>query len=591
MENMTNNGGQYSPEEIRRRKGSEFFGFELRDKIEKLDSAKSFVPKLDENEPAYVTAAGGFYGQVLDIRGDNFANDRDLIVKYRSAAMHPEVDQAIEDIINEMIVANDSQLPVSLNMDFVDTVGEKTKEKIQEQFDFILQLLDFRKYGHDIARRWYIDGRLAYHLVIDMKDPKKGILELRPINPLKIKKIKEVIEDLDTKTGSKFIVGTEEYFVYSEDGFTQGDSVSLGNGNVAKTGLKIPVDSIAYVTSGIMDTTRRSSLSYLHKALKSVNQLRFMEDSLVIYRLSRAPERRLFYIDVGDMPKAQAQAYVNNIMKKYQNKLTYDASSGEVKDGRKQMHMLEDFWLPRSSSGKGTEVSSLPGGQNLGQIEDIEYFQKKLYQSLNVPINRLDPEVGFHIGRSTEINRDEVRFSKFIDRLRLRFSDLFIQTLRIQLILKGIVTAEEWDEISENIIFDYARDSFFTELKEIEIMRERLSMLSDIESFIGTYFSKEYVRKNILKQTVQEIKEIKHQIRSESITNDGLPNPEEDLEGSDIEGGGDFEGDFGDFENNEFENDEQVEFGDPEGASTALGPDDDLDKPEEEFDDESEENT
>lgn len=581
--------------ERRERKGLEFFGFELRRKPrpgqEEVEDAqlKSPVPPLEENESAYITAAGGFYGQVMDVRGDNFANDRDLIVKYRNAAMQPEVDQAIEDIVNEAIVANDSDFPISLDLENTD-LSESAQEKVQEEFDYLLRMLDFRKYGHDIFRRWYIDGRLYYHVVIDLKNPKQGIRELRPINPLKIQKVKELVEKEDPRTGAKFVDSVEEYFVYSDDGFSQGTSVTQSNstGETAKSGLKMPKDSVAHITSGILDNSRRSSLSYLHKALRNVNQLRMMEDALVIYRLARAPERRLFYIDTGDLPPAQAQKYMSSIIQKYRNKLTYNSETGEVTDTRKHMHMLEDFWLPRSSTGRGTDVSNLPGGQNLGEIEDIVYFQKKLYQALNVPINRLDPDTGYNLGRATEINRDEIRFQKFIDRLRIKFADLFKQILRVQLVLKGILKENEWEDAREFVIIDYARDNFFSELKEAEILRERIDTLNAVEPHVGVYFSKEYIRKEVLKMTEEQIEEIKHQIRSEALDNDALPDPDEAETG---EGGGDegFSGDLGgggdDGDLDDFEDEE--DFGEPEGAATELGPEDE--EGEEELPDEDEE--
>lgn len=563
-------------EEKRQLKGQTFFGYEFRKKNADGSEEKeerSFVPPLEENESAYVTSAGGFYGQVLDVRGDNFSNDRDLIVKYRNAAMQPEVDQALDDIVNEAIVANGKDLPVNLDLDDTD-LDEGVQEKVQEEFDHILRLLDFRKYGHDIFRRWYVDGRLYYHIVIDLKHPSKGIKEVRPINPLKIRKIKEVEEEQDQRTGFRFVSGVEEYFVYSEDGFAQGNSVTAGGGGqageMAKSGLKIPLDSVAHVTSGLLDTTRRSSLSYLHKALRNVNQLRMMEDALVIYRLSRAPERRLFYVDTGDMPRQQATQYLNSLMQKYRNKLTYNADTGEVSNVRKHMHMLEDFWLPRSASGRGTEVQTLPGGQNLGDIEDIIYFQKKLYQALNVPINRLDPETGYNLGRATEINRDEIRFQKFIDRVRIKFAELFKQLLRSQLLLKGILKEQEWEDIKEFVIIDYNRDNFFTELKEAEILRERIQSLNEALDHVGVFFSREYVRKRILNQSEEEIEEIKRQIRAEAIDHDELPDP------SDIVGatGGAEDGDFGGDLGGPIGGEAEPGFGDPEGAATELGADD-----------------
>ena len=603
MSELSRNISQLSPEEKRRLKGSEFFGYEFRDNPpelkddEKPENLKSPIAPAEENEAAHVVSAGGFYSQSLDTRGDTFANERELVVKYRNAAMQPEVDQAIQDIVNESIVANDEDYPVTLSLEFTE-ISEQVQEKIIDEFEYIMQLLSFRKYGHDIFRRWYIDGKIAYHKVIDMNNPTKGIVELRPINPIKIQKIKELDEQIDSKTGMKFIRGYDEYFVYSETGFMQ-QTGSMSSPHNPISGLKMPKDTVCYITSGLLDATRKTSLSHLHKALRNVNQLRMMEDSLIIYRLSRAPERRVFRISVGDMPKQMAQQYINNMMQKYQNRITYNAETGETSDHRKHMHMLEDFWLPVDSNGRGTDVTALPGGQNLGEIEDIIYFQKRLYQALNVPLNRLDPESGVILGRVAEMNRDEIRFQKFIDKLRIKFAELFKDILRTHLVLKGIVTTEEWDnDIAEYMIINYARDNYFSELKEAEILRERIDTLNAVTDHIGVFYSREWVRKHILKQTEEDIKEIKNQIRAEAVNHDSLPIPGEvtdGLGGGPVGGGGDMGGDMGGDLNVGDDaptdlGDDDIALSDPDGAPTSLGPDDDLDSVEEPDDELEDEN-
>lgn len=593
-----------SDAEQRELKARDFFGFEFRgdnkNEAEK-DATASFVPPLEENESSFIVSGTGFSGFTIDLRGDGFKSDRDLIAKYRGAAMQPEVDQAIQDIVNEAIVSNDEDLPISLNLDHTE-LDEKIREKIIDEFDGILRMLDFRKYGHDIFRRWYVDGRIAYHVVIDMSDPTKGIQELRPISPMKIRRIKEIEEKLDQRTGAVMITGVQEYYIYSEDGFQQGHTTgsSQTGGQMSSTGLKIPKDSIIYVTSGIADSTKQTSLSYIHKALRAINMLRMAEDSLLIYRYSRAPERRIFSIDVGDMPKTQAESYMQTIMAKYKNKIVYNAESGNISDSRKHMHMLEDFWLPKTASGGGTTVSNLPGGQNLGEIEDILYFQKNLYKALNVPIGRLESDQGFSFGRSNEIDRDEVRFQKFVDKLRIRFAEMFKEAIGTQIVLKGILTKEEWEAVQQQLIIDYNRDSFFSELKEAEILRERIETANAAEPLVGKYFSTEYIRRRIFKQTDEEIETIKDQIRKEALTNDELPDAERDgaLDGGGGggglggEGGGDFGGDFDDGEfGGEFDDGLNGEegaadlVGEPEGAALDLGPDDEF---EDDFEDETE---
>ena len=526
-------------EELQRKQSRSFgfFGFEIRRKPapeEEKQRIVSFVPPVEETEGAYVTTAAGYYGQVLDVRGDYAANDRDLIVKYRNAAMQAECDSAIEDIVNESIVADDEHVPVTLNLDKIDKdlLDDQTRETMIEEFEYICSLLDFGKYGHDIFRRWYIDGRIVFHKVIDLNDPKSGIQEVRPINPLKIQKIKEVKENQDPKTGIKIIEKVDEFFVYSDEGFGTGSPSSTYSSTIGMpnlNGVKIPVDTITFVTSGIMDAARRSPLSHLHKALRAVNQLRYMEDSLVIYRLSRAPERRIFYIDVGNMPAKKAEEYVRSIRDAYRNKIVYDAKTGEIRQDAKQMSILEDFWIPRRDGGKSTEITTLPGGENLGQLDDVVYFQKKLYKAMNVPIGRLDEESGFSLGRAAEISRDELKFQKFIDRLRKRFSEIFKDLLKTQCILKDILSSDEWDDIKENVIIDYTKDSYFSELKEAEIWRERIDTLNQMTDHVGRFFSEEWIMKNVLQQTDEDIKQMRKEIYDEAIRRrTSMPIPKSD---------------------------------------------------------------
>jgi hypothetical protein len=484
---------------------AELFGFEIKRKgQEKEDSKKqSFVAPMEDDGSSYIQA-GGYFGQYVDLSGTEGAkNEVDLIRRYRQIAQHPECDAAIEDIVNESIVSDTKAAPIELITDDLDQ-PDNVKKLIRQEFENIIQLLQFNHYGHEIFRKWYIDGRLFYHIIIDEANPKKGITELRPIDPTRIRKVKEVEQEKDPKTGVNLIKKINEYYLYQDSAM-----------NKSNQGLKISKDSIQYTTSGLLDTSRKMVLSYLHKAIKPVNQLRMMEDSLVIYRLSRAPERRIFYIDVGNLPKGKSEEYLRGIMNQYRNKLVYDASTGEIKDDRKHMSMLEDFWLPRREGGRGTEISTLPGGENLGQIDDIFYFQKKLYRSLNVPVNRLEQEAQFSLGRSTEISRDEVKFQKFINRIRKKFSWLFLDLLKMQLVLKGIITEQDWKEIKEDIAVDFIKDSHFSELKESEIMRDRLELLTELDQYVGTYFSRDWVRKNILMQSDEDIQVMTKQIESE----------------------------------------------------------------------------
>ena len=497
---------------------AELFGFEIKRKEQEKEDEKkkSFVAPLEDDGSSYIQA-GGHFGQYVDMSGtDGAKNEADLIRRYRDIAQHPECDAAIEDIINESIVSDTDSAPIELITDNLNQPNN-VKKLIRQEFENIVSLLQFNHYGHETFRKWYIDGRLFYHIIIDENNPKKGITELRPIDPTRIRKVKEIDQQKDPSTGASVIKSIEEYYLY------QDSSMSKSN-----QGLKISKDAIQYTTSGLLDTSRKKVLSYLHKAIKPVNQLRMMEDSLVIYRLSRAPERRIFYIDVGNLPKGKSEEYLRGIMNQYRNKLVYDASTGEIKDDRKHMSMLEDFWLPRREGGRGTEISTLPGGENLGQIDDIFYFQKKLYRSLNVPVNRLEQESQYTLGRSTEISRDEVKFQKFINRLRKKFSWLFLDLLKTQLLLKGIITENDWNEIRENISVDFIKDSYFSELKDAEIIRERLELLATLDEYVGNYFSKEWVRKNILMQTDEDINTMDKQIEVERES--GQIPDEDDLE-------------------------------------------------------------
>ena len=481
---------------------AELFGFKI---TRAKDEGESFtLPTSDDG--TIEVAGGGFFSSVLDTDGRD-KTENDLIRRYRDIAIQPECDSAIEDIVSEGIASNEYDAPVALRLDRLE-YSTKVKKRIHEEFDRVLQLLDFNVKGHDIFRRWYVDGRIYYHKVIDKKDPRKGITELRYIDPRKIKKVREVIKDRpDPVTGIDKRKQTLEYYLYNEK--------VTDNSATPQTALKITKDSVAFCPSGLVDQTKGSVLSYLHKAIKPVNQLRMIEDALVIYRISRAPERRIFYIDVGNLPKIKAEQYLKDVMSRYRNKLVYDASTGEIRDDRNHMSMLEDFWLPRREGGRGTEITTLPGGSNLGEIDDIVYFQRKLYRSLNVPISRMEAEQSFSLGRSTEITRDELKFSKFVQRLRKKFSALFHDILRTQLVLTGVIAEEEWDTIKEHIQYDFLQDGHFAELRDTEILRERVEMLGQVEPYVGNFFSKAWVRKHILHQTQDEIDEIEREIEDE----------------------------------------------------------------------------
>ena len=497
--------------------GIRLFGFEIkRAKDRNAEKMQSIVPPVDQDGAGYVTAAGAHYGTYVNLgEGDHAKDNLQNIRQYRAVATHPEVDAAVEDIVNESITASENESPVSLILDHVEGLSDQLKKVMTEEFDNLCSMLKFTELGHDVFRRWYIDGRIYHHLVVDEKNLKAGIQEIRPIDATKVRKVKEIKKKKDPATGASLVENVNEFYIYQEKpgGMNQG--------------IKLSNDSVSYVTSGLLDVDRKRVVSYLHKALKPINQLRMMEDSLVIYRLARAPERRIFYIDVGNLPRGKAETYMKDIMARYRNKLVYDADTGKIRDDRKHMSMLEDFWLPRREGGRGTEISTLPGGENLGQIDDIVYFQKRLYRSLNVPINRLEQEAQFSLGRSTEINRDEVKFQKFIDRLRKRFSMLFTEILKKQLIMKQIITEEDWNNWQQDIIIDYVRDNHFTELKDAELIQNRLQTLDNMQQYVGEFFSKEYVMKNVLQLDDDAIKEMKKQIAAEQASGE-IDNDEEE---------------------------------------------------------------
>ena len=491
---------------------AKLFGFSIEDTEKTPPSVVSPVPPNNEDGvDHYLTS--GFFGQYVDIEGV-YKTEFDLIKRYREMALHPECDSAIEDVVNEAIVADTNDSPVEIELSNLNA-SDGIKKKIREEFKFILGLLDFDKKAHEIYRNWYIDGRLYYHKVIDMKNPHEGIQELRYIDAMKMRYIRQQKKKPNDQTRLANInkgsdnpmeyefPEIEEYFMYNPKSSYPTTSPASAQGG--QSGIKFSKDSITYCSSGLVDRNKGSTLSYLHKAIKSLNQLRMIEDSLVIYRLSRAPERRIFYIDVGNLPKVKAEQYLRDVMNRYRNKLVYNAQTGEIRDDKKFMSMLEDFWLPRREGGRGTEISTLPGGQNLGEITDIEYFKKKLYKSLNVPISRIEGDGGFNLGRSSEILRDEVKFSKFVGRLRKRFSGMFNDMLKTQLLLKNVITPEDWEIMSEHIQYDFLYDNHFAELKEAELMNERLTLCQTAEAYVGKYYSQDYIRRKVLRQTDEEI--------------------------------------------------------------------------------------
>lgn len=492
------------------------FGFEITRRNKKEDGSeevKSFTPPQNE-DGALVVQSGSYYGTYVDLDG-TVRNEIELITRYREMSLQPELETAIDEIVNEAIVNDDSGKGVEINTDDLKE-PDQIRRKIRDEFEYILKLLNFSNMGHELFRRWYIDGRIFYHVIIDEKSPSQGIQEVRYIDPRKIRKIREIQKTKDPTTGVEIIKKQQEYYLFNDRGVL---------GHHSNLGARIAVDSVVNINSGLMDAKRTMVLSYLHKATKPLNQLRMVEDASVIYRLSRAPERRVFYVDVGNMPTIKADQYLRDIMVKYRNKLVYDSSTGELKDDRKHLSLLEDFWLPRREGSRGTEITTLPGGQNLGELEDVKYFEKKLYKSLGVPLGRLESQQGFSLGKSTEITREELKFTKFIQRLRNKFATLFDELLRRQLILKRICTADEWKEYQEDIWYDFRKDNNFTELKESELITNRILLLQYVDPFVGRYYSKEWVRKNILQQSDEDIEQIDAEIEAEranSLPTDGM---------------------------------------------------------------------
>jgi hypothetical protein len=469
------------------------FGFEIQRK--KQPAQLSVVAPTADDGSTVVNSAAGYSAQVMNL-DTIIKNENDLIRRYREIALYPDTDSAIEDITNEAIIVDEDEPPIKMVLDDVK-VSASIKAKIADEFENIMALLKFDQKGHDIFRNWYVDGRLYYQILVDEKNPKAGIVELRQIDPRKIRRMKIVNKEKNAN-GVEIVKSIEEYYLYNDKGISE----------VATQGVRLPLDSILYTPSGVVDQNSGMMLSYLHKAIKIVNQLKMMEDALVIYRISRAPERRIFYVDVGNLPKLKAEQYVNDIMNKFRNKIVYDATTGEVRDDRKHMSMMEDFWMPRREGGKGTEITTLPGGQTLGQIEDIEYFQNKLYQSLNVPASRLQKTDGFNLGRSSEITRDEIKFTKFVARIRKKFTNIFLDALKIQLVLKGVINIDDWEDIARRIRFDFMRDNHYAELKEAEIITGRLNILALIDPFVGKYYSPSYVKKHILRLDDDDIEQM-----------------------------------------------------------------------------------
>ena len=499
---------------------SQLFGFQ----INRKEGQRGQSPVPPSAEDPVAVAAGGYYGTYVDT--DNQArNEFEMIRRYRDMAIHPEVDSAVDEVVNEFIVSDAYDSPVEINLDNLG-VGAGVKTKIRNEFEYLKRLLNFDNRAHEIVRTWYIDGRLFYHKVIDLDNPKKGITELRYIDPMKIKKVRQKIDNTPKDSLAKAAIkGTAleyeygtfvDYYLYNPKGFYKGGVLGpIGDMSLSQ-GVKMATDSITFCPSGLQDLNKRMTLGFLHKAIKTLNQLRMIEDSIVIYRLSRAPERRIFYIDVGNLPKVKAEQYLRDVMSRYRNKLVYDAQTGEMRDDKKHMSMLEDFWLPRREGGRGTEITTLPGGQNLGELKDVEYFKKKLYNSLNLPPSRLtDDSKGFNLGKTTEVLRDELKFTKFIGRLRKRFSEMFHDMLKTQLILKGVISPEDWDDMKEHIQYDYLFDNHFNELKEIEMMNQRMMTVSQMDPFVGKYFSVEYIRRHVLNQKDTEYKDIDKQIKAE----------------------------------------------------------------------------
>ena len=500
---------------------SQLFGFQ----IQRKEGRKGQSPVPPNAEESIAVAAGGYYGTYVDT--DNQArNEYEMIRRYRDMALHPEVDSAVDEVVNEFVVSDAHDTPVEVNLDNLDA-GMGIKKKIRDEFEYIKRLLNFDNRAHEIVRSWYIDGRLYYHKVIDLENPKKGITELRYIDPMKIKKVRQKLDqkkNLDSLqrqaikgTALEYEYGTfVDYYLYNPKGFYKGGVLGPVGDMSLSQGVKMAIDSITFCPSGLQDLNKRMTLGFLHKAIKSLNQLRMIEDSLVIYRLSRAPERRIFYIDVGNLPKVKAEQYLRDVMSRYRNKLVYDANTGEMRDDKKHMSMLEDFWLPRREGGRGTEITTLPGGQNLGELKDVEYFKKKLFNSLNLPPSRLtDDNKGFNLGKTTEVLRDELKFTKFIGRLRKRFSEMFHDMLKTQLILKGVIAPEDWEDMKEHIQYDFLFDNHFNELKNIEMFNQRIATVTQMDPFVGKYFSVAHVRKEVLGQTNRDMRELDKEMQQE----------------------------------------------------------------------------
>ena len=493
------------------------FGFTISRKEDENSQAvqQSFTPPVNDDGALTITSAA-YYGTYVDLDG-SAKNEIELIGRYREMAMQPEIESAIDDIINEAICQDDDGKNIRMILDELKQ-PDKIKKSLQTEFNTVLRLLNYNQMAQDVFRRYYVDGRLYYHIIVDREAPTDGIKELRYIDPRKIRKVREVKKSKDERTGVEVANVINEYYIFNDK------VISGSSSNFGPVGVRITTDSIINVVSGLMDSRRAVVLSYLHKAIKPLNQLRMIEDATVIYRISRAPERRIFYIDVGNLPKLKAEQYLRDIMVKYKNKLVYDAVTGEVRDDRKFLSMMEDFWLPRREGGKGTEITTLPGGQNLGELEDVKYFEKKLYKALSVPVSRLNPESsGFSLGRTNEITRDELKFAKFVDRLRNKFSNLFDQAMRVQVVLKGICTAEEWDIMKENIYYDFIKDNNFTELKDAELMTNRLGLLQTIDPYTGRYFSQLWIQRNVLRLSDDEIEEMDKEIEMEKEQGLGLP--------------------------------------------------------------------
>jgi hypothetical protein len=481
---------------------ADLFGFSITRKKQEQDPKQNFTtPQADDGTTT--VAAGGYFGSYLDMEG-TAKNEADLVRRYREISLHPECDQAIEDICNEAIVSSEEKDSVRVTLENIP-FGNEVKKRIDEEFLNVLKLMNFSTKGFEIFKRWYVDGRIFYQKVIDRETPKNGITELRYIDPRKIKKVRE-LKKMRSTVDLSLTNDYEEYFMFNEKGVA---------GSTSGSGVRIAADTIAFCSSGLVDQNKNMILSYLHKAIKPVNQLRMIEDAVVIYRIARAPERRIFKIDVGNLPKQKAEQYLRDVMARYRNKLVYDANTGEIRDDRSYMNMLEDYWLPTREGGRGTDITTLPGGQNLGEMADIEYFQRKLYRSLNVPVSRLEPATGFSMGRSTEITRDELKFTKFVQRLRKKFTELFNDFLKTQLVLKGVISIDDWPVIQANIQYDFLQDGHFAELKESEMLKERVALADGLEKYVGKYFSQEYIRKFVFKQSEKEIKDLDRQISKE----------------------------------------------------------------------------